>query len=220
MEFLNSLAKLIEAFPGGPAIFGAVLFAALLAASLGAKATMGPDARIGHTVRGVLDAIYLVAGVLAALCLITILALIVLQMLARWTGEVAPGIPEYAGYFMAAASFLAFANALNRGSHIRVSILINAVGPGVRRVLEIWCFGIGAATAWYFVWFCRKFVYWSWKFNDISQGQDKTALWIPQSFVLLGALILAIALTDHLIHLFLSGNHRIKRDLLDQSMGE
>jgi len=176
-----------------------------------------------HVLRGVrsgLDFLYLASGILAALCLIAILCLIVLQMLARWTGEVAPGIPEYAGYFMAAASFLAFANALNRGSHIRVSILLNSVGPGLKRVLEIWCFGIGTAIAWYFVFYAQRFVYWSWKFNDISQGQDKTALWIPQSFVLLGGVILAIALTDHLIHLIVTGNHRIKRDLVDQSMGE
>jgi len=170
--------------------------------------------------RSMLDTLYLGAGVLAALCLIAILLLIVVQMVARWTGEVFPGAPEYAGYFMAAASFLAFANALNRGSHIRVSILINAVGPRVRRVLEIWCFGVGAAIAWYFVGYAQKFVYWSWKFNDISQGQDRTELWIPQSFVLLGAVILAISLTDHLVHLFVSGNHRIKRDLVDQSFGE
>ncbi len=58
-----------------------------------------------------LDGIYKLAGVLAALCLIAILGLIVLQMLARWTGEVFPGAAEYAGYAMAAASFLAFANA-------------------------------------------------------------------------------------------------------------
>ncbi|MCP3970688.1 MAG: TRAP transporter small permease [Rhodobacteraceae bacterium] len=221
MEFLNSVSKLFDAFPGGPAVLGLVIFAVLLAASLGVKATLGPGAeRIGNAVRAVLDTVYLVAGLLAALCLIAILTLIVMQMLARWTGEVAPGIPEYAGYFMAAASFLAFANALNRGSHIRVSILINAVGPNVRRVMEIWCFGIGTAIAWYFVYFARSFVYWSWKFNDVSQGQDRTALWIPQSFVLLGAAILAVALTDNLIHLFLSGNHRIKRDLVDQSFGE
>jgi len=171
-------------------------------------------------IRSVLDFIYLAASVLAALCLISILVLIVLQMAARWTGEVFPGVPEYAGYFMAAASFLAFANALNRGSHIRVSILINAVGPGLRRALEIWCFGVGTAIAWYFVWYARKFVYWSWKFHDISQGQDKTSLWIPQSFVLLGATILAIALTDHLVHLIFTGHHRIRRDLIDQSFGE
>lgn len=171
-------------------------------------------------VRSALEFLYLGAGVLAALCLIAILALIVVQMVARWTGEVFPGAPDYAGYAMAAASFLAFANALNRGAHIRVSILVNAVGPKVRRLINIWCFGIGAAIAWYFVWYGRKFVYWSWKFNDISQGQDRTALWIPQSVMLLGAVIFAIALTDHLVQLILRGDHRIRRDLVDQSFGE
>ena len=160
-----------------------------------------------------LDFIYLAAGVLAALCLIAILFLIVVQMLARWTGEVFPGAPEYAGYAMAAASFLAFGNALNRGAHIRVSILLNALGPKARRVLEIWCFGIGAAVMWYFVYYCQKFVYWSWKFNDISQGQDKTLLWMPQSLMLIGAVILAIALTDNLLNLIVHGHHRIRRDL-------
>ncbi|MCP9481299.1 TRAP transporter small permease [Shimia sp. CNT1-13L.2] len=167
-----------------------------------------------------LDFLYLSAGVLAALSLIAILGLIVVQMLARWTGEVFPGAPDYAGYAMAAASFLAFANALNRGSHIRVSILLNAVPDGLRRWLEIWCFGVGTAVMWYFVWYAQRFVYWSWKFNDVSQGQDRTPLWIPQSVMLLGAVILAIALTDHLLHVIFKGNHRIERDLADQSHGE
>ena len=52
--------------------------------------------------RSGLDFLYLAAGVLAALCLIAILGLIVVQMLARWTGEVFPGAPDYAGYAMAA----------------------------------------------------------------------------------------------------------------------
>lgn len=167
-----------------------------------------------------LDGLYLVSGVMAALCLVAILSLIVVQMVARWTGEVFPGAPDYAGYAMASASFLAFANALNRGAHIRVSILVNAVGPGARRLLNIWCFGIGAAIAWYFVYYAQKFVYWSWKFNDISQGQDKTALWMPQSVMLFGAVVFAIALTDHLLQLIFTGDHRIQRDLVDQSFGE
>ena len=170
--------------------------------------------------RSVLDFIYLAAGVLAALCLIAILTLIVLQMLARWTGEVAPGIPEYAGYFMAAASFLAFANALNRGSHIRVSILVNAVPRTIGRWIDVWCFAIGTAVMWYFVYYGWRFVNFSIMINDISQGQDRTPLWIPQSFMLTGAVIMAIALTDHLVSLLVNGEHRIKRDLVDQSFGE
>jgi TRAP-type C4-dicarboxylate transport system permease small subunit len=170
--------------------------------------------------RRALDALYLGSGILAALCLIAILTLIVVQMVARWTGEVFPGAPDYAGYAMAAASFLAFANALNRGAHIRVSILVNALGPTGRRIINIWCFGIGTLIAWYFVYYAQKFVYWSWKFNDISQGQDRIALWIPQSVMLLGAVIFAISLTDHLVSLIVKGDHRIERDLVDQSFGE
>ena len=113
------------------------------------------------TLRSVLNGLYSAAGFLAALFLIGILSLIVLQMLARWTGEVFPGAPAYVGYCMAAASFFAFANALQRGAHIRVAMLLNVVGDGPRRLLETWCFGIGAVLAWYFVYHATKFVYWS-----------------------------------------------------------
>ncbi len=167
-----------------------------------------------------LDILYNVTGIAAALCLIAILFLIVVQMMARWTGEVFPGAPDYAGYAMASASFLAFASALNKGAHIRVSILVNAVGPPLRRLINIWCFGVGTLIAWYFVYYAYRFVYFSWKFNDISQGQDRTALWIPQSVMLFGAAVLAIALTDHLLALIFKGDHRIKQDTLEQSFGE
>lgn len=167
------------------------------------------------TLRKLLDKLYLAAGILAALCLIAILSLIVLQMTARWTGEVFPGAPNYAGYAMAAASFFAFANALNRGAHIRVSILLNAVPRGPKFLLEIWCFALGSAIAWYFTYYAYWFVYWSWKFSEISQGQDAVHMWIPQSVMVLGGGLLAIALTDNLIHVLLKGDHRIVRDTLE-----
>lgn len=170
-------------------------------------------------IRKSLDFLYAAAGVLAAVCLIAILSLIVVQMIARWTGEVFPGAPNYAGYAMAAASFLAFANALNRGAHIRVSILLNAVAPGPRRLLEIWCFGLGAAIAWYFTYYAYWFVHWSWKFNEISQSQDRVHLWIPQSVMVIGGGLLALALTDNLFHVLFKGKHRMTRDSV-KSHGE
>ncbi|GAA6176263.1 TRAP transporter small permease [Sulfitobacter pacificus] len=169
--------------------------------------------------RRVLDFLYNAAGVIAALCLIAILSLIVAQMIARWTGEIFRGAPDYAGYAMAAASFFAFASALNRGAHIRVSILLNAVSPRLKYILEIWCFSVGAAIAWYFTYYAYWFVYWSWKFKEVSQGQDASLLWIPQSVMVIGGGLLAIALTDNLIHVLLKGNHRIVRDTVE-SHGE
>ena len=170
--------------------------------------------------RKLLDWLYTACGILAAIFLIAILLLIVLQMSARWTGEIFPGAPEYAGYSMAAASFFAFASALNRGSHIRVSIVLNILGRRARRIVDAWCFAIGAALAWYFTYYAYWFVYWSWKFKEISQDQDATLLWIPQSVMVAGGAILAIALTDNLLHVIIRGNHRLTRDLVDQSFGE
>ncbi len=169
-----------------------------------------------RALRRFLDTLYAVSGVAAALCLIAILTLIVVQMLARWTGEVFPGAPDYAGYAMAAASFLAFASALNKGAHIRVSILLNLVGPTARRIINIWCFAIGAVTAWYVTYFAWRFVSFSYKFNDISQGQDRTALWIPQSVMLFGTVVFAIALTDHLLRLIFEGEHGIEQSAVGE----
>lgn len=171
-------------------------------------------------IRRTLDALYLAAGVLGAISLIVILTLIVLQMLARWTGAIFPGAPAYAGYAMASASFFAFANALNRGAHIRVSILLNAVSKPFNRVLEVWCFGLGALIAWYFVYYATRFTYWSWKFNEVSQSQDATALWIPQSVMVIGGAIFAIALTDNLLHVLFKGTHLIERESLEESFAE
>jgi len=172
------------------------------------------------TLRAGLDGMYLAAGMLSAASLVLLLLLVVMQMLARWTGEVFPGAAEYAGYAMAAASFLAFAHALNRGSHIRVSILLNAVSPTFHRLLEIWCFAVGALVMWTFVYFGQKFVFWSWRFNELSQGQDATPLWIPQSFMLLGAFVLAVCLTDHLVSVCLTGRSRIISDTVEQGHAE
>jgi len=172
------------------------------------------------TSRAILDRLYFGCGIVAALFLIGIISLIVIQMLARWTGEVFAGAPDYAGYCMAAASFFAFAHALNRGAHIRVSMLLNVLGPLPRRVMETWCFAIATGLGWYFTYYAIKATYWSWKFHDVSQGQDATPLWIPQTAMVLGSTVFAIALTDHLIHVLVSGDHRIESDVVEQSHGE
>lgn len=165
----------------------------------------------GRGLRRVLDGLYFTAGVIAACCLVTILALIVMQMIARWSGLTFPGATDYAGYFMAGASFFAFAYALNHGAHIRVSILLNAAGRH-RRWLEIWCFGVGALTATYFARYAVKTTYWSHKLKDISQGLDATPIWIPQLAMSAGTILLAIALWDHLIRLLIFGDHGVRAE--------
>lgn len=163
---------------------------------------------IGRALRPILDKVYLAGGIIAALCLIGILFLIVVQMVARWTGEVFVGAPDYAGYCMAASSFLAFAYALNHGAHIRVSLLLNVLGKW-RVIGEIWCFGIGTFLSVFFARYAIKMTWWSYKFGDVSQGQDATPLWIPQMAMVIGTVVLAIAFIDHLVQLIFTGKHGI-----------
>lgn len=176
-------------------------------------------AALARALRRALDGLYFAGGVIAACFLIAILAIIVLQMAARWTGQVFPGSTDYAGYCMAAASFFAFAHALKRGAHIRVSLLLNALGRW-RRYAEIWCFAIASALAGYFAWYAVRAVYWSYKLNDISQGQDATPLWIPQLAMAAGTVLLAIAFVDHLLRLLLSGDHGIRAETVEPAHGE
>ena len=158
--------------------------------------------------RRALDRLYDAGGALAGVCLVAMLGLIVAQMVARWTGETLRGASDYAGYCMAAASFLAFAHALNRGAHIRVGLLLGALGPAAgpgertgraRNVAETGCLVAGAAVSTYLAFYAIRAVHWSWKFGDVSQGQDATPLWIPQTAMAAGAVLLAIAFVDNLV---------------------
>ena len=163
--------------------------------------------------RGFLDRLYKASGVLAAACLLAILGIIVAQMAMRWMSIPFPGSNQYAGYLMAASSFLAFAYALNSAAHIRVSILISALGSK-SYYLELWCMLIGCLASSYLTWFAFKSIYWAVKFHEVSQGQDPTPIWIVQLPVAFGALLLTICFFDNLFSLITKGRDNIRKEQL------
>ncbi|WP_157014788.1 TRAP transporter small permease [Mesorhizobium xinjiangense] len=170
-------------------------------------------------IRRALDALYAAAGVAAAACLVLILVVIVLQMAARWAGVTFPGSAEYAGYLMASASFLAFSSALNAGSHIRVGLFLTALGEK-RFWGELWCLLIASAASTYLAWYAIRAVYWSYKLGDVSQGQDATAIWIPQVPMAAGAVLLAVCFLDNLVTLLVTRNDNIRPGTFDQPGAE
>src|SRR5689334_9597795 len=128
---------------------------------------------------------------------------ILLMVLASVVGRLANfnlrGSDAYAGYCMAAASFLALAHTLKRGEHIRVTLFLERFGGRLRRPLEIWCHLAGVFFCGALAWFSVRLVLQSHEFNDISQGNDATPLWIPQVGMALGAVVLFIAMVDDLV---------------------
>ncbi len=151
--------------------------------------------------RRLLDALYDAAAYLAAFFMIGTLAAILLSVTGRLLDFHVRGTDAYAGYCMAAAAFLALAHTLKRGEHIRVTLLLEHVGARAKRALEIWSHCAGVLLAGALAWFSLRLVWQSHTFNDISQGNDATPLWIPQLAMALGASVLLVAMLDDLVAL-------------------
>lgn len=149
--------------------------------------------------RAFLDRLYNAAGYTAALFLVGTLAMVVTGIAGRLFDFHVPGTDSYAGYCMAAAGFLALAHTLKRGEHIRVTLLIEHVGAGARRALELWSLTVAALLAALFAFYSVRLAYQSWTFHDISTGNDATPLWIPQLAMALGTLVLFLAFVDELV---------------------
>ena len=161
-----------------------------------------------------LDGLYMLAGAISAIFLVAILVIIVLQVAARMLGIHFPGSSDYAGYMMAAASFMAFAYTLNRGGHVRVGLLLGVFGQR-RYIVDTVCHLIGMVFSCLLAWHASNMVYWSWMLGDISQGQDATPLWIVQLPVAIGSIILAICFIDNFVSMLLRRQDNIVADIVE-----
>lgn len=161
--------------------------------------------------RRLLNRLYLASGALAAFFIVAICVVVLLQVGANLldavanvlTGEpvgiVIPSYAEFAGFFLAAASFLALAYTLRRGDHIRVSLLITHLGGGARRLMELGCIAVALAVSAYFAWFMFDLVLESFEYDDVSPGMVPVKLWIPQLSLALGLVVLVVALLDEFV---------------------
>ncbi|MFW6024011.1 MAG: TRAP transporter small permease [Dichotomicrobium sp.] len=163
--------------------------------------------------RAVLDRLYTISGALSALLILAICGVIGLQILFNIITrlriiETSLTIPSYAdisGYLLAAASFLALAYALQRGGHIRVTLVLTMAGPGFRYVADavsLAVCGVISALATYYV---ALMTYQSYVFNDLSPGILAIPVWIAQVPVTLGLAILTVAFADLLIQTLRNG---------------
>lgn len=156
--------------------------------------------------RRALETLYDAAARAAAFFMVGVLLMVLASVIGRLVGFNLRGSDAYAGYCMAAAAFLALAHTLKRGEHIRVNLFLERFGPKVSRALEIWSHAAGSAFCLVLAVFCVRLVWQSHAFNDISQGNDATPLWIPQLAMAAGAIVLAVAMVDDFV-LHVRGRH-------------
>lgn len=146
--------------------------------------------------RRLLDTFYAALMALAALALLACFVCVMLGIADRQFAWGLRGLDAYAGYAIAAALFLALPGTLQRGEHIRVTLVLQRLSPRGAAVLEAWCLAAGAALAGALAWYSVKLVWVSRSTGDVSQGSDATPLWLPQLAMALGCIGLAVAFVD------------------------
>lgn len=154
--------------------------------------------------RKLLDGVYtgsglLSAGLIAAICLL-VTAQVVLNLITKYgpldVNLTIPSYADFAGYMLAASTFLALAYTLTRGGHIRVTMVHKAMSSGLRLITEVMCLALGAAIAGFASYYMYLLTHESYEFGDMSSGIVAIPLYIPQSTVLAGLVILTVALVD------------------------
>ena len=149
--------------------------------------------------RRALGTLYDAAAWVAAFFMVGVLAMVLASVVGRMAGFNLRGSDAYAGYCMAASAFLALAHTLKRGEHIRVNLFLERFGPKVARALELWSHAAGTFFCAVLAVFSVRLAWQSWTFNDVSQGNDATPLWIPQIAMALGAIVLLVAMADDFV---------------------
>lgn len=151
--------------------------------------------------RATLDKLFTVAGYLSGVFMIGTLVTVLLGIVGRLVGFDVPGADAYAGYSMAAGSFLALAYTLRRGEHIRVTLIRNHLRGSARRALELFCHAVAILLSGALAWYSVRLVWQSHEMHDVSQGLDATPLWIPQIAMAAGTVLLFVAFASDFVTL-------------------
>jgi TRAP-type C4-dicarboxylate transport system permease small subunit len=167
---------------------------ALPASRFAANEPAGPGA-----LRKGLDALYLAAGALGAIFIALICVLMVGQSIGRGLGIGMGFVNDVVAWLCAAAAFFTMAHAFKHGDFVRVTLLLESLGPLPRRMLELVSLLVAAAAVGYLAWWACLFTYESWEIHELSQGLLVIPIWVPQLSFALGSLLLLVAVVDELV---------------------
>lgn len=149
--------------------------------------------------RRALDALYLGAGIIAGCFLVVIGALMLLLSLGRQVGFNLRGGDDLTAWSLVAMSFLALAHTFKHGEMIRVGLIVERFSGRARRALELAALTTGTVFLAAFAWYAVTMVQDSWRFGEYAQGALAVPIWIPQTGLAIGVVILLIAFLDELV---------------------
>jgi len=137
-------------------------------------------------------------GWIGAACLVTLTLLMLAEITVRalsnfisWVPADMPFAWEYSSYLMAACFTFGAAMTLRAGGHIRVTLVLGRLEPPARRLLEIFASLIAAVFVGFLSVAMARFAWSSFERGQTSISSD-TMLWVPESVVAFGMVLLAL----------------------------
>lgn len=113
---------------------------------------------------------------------------------------------ELVGYGIGAMSFLALGQSLEKGTLIRMNLLIAGLRPKSlsRLVLELLCIGFGIFSCGMAFWFFTRNVLRNYERGYVSETIAQVPLWLPEAFISAGLAILLLQFVSYFLRV-LSG---------------
>ena len=110
------------------------------------------------------------------------------------------------GYGVAATTFLSAAWALEHGAMIRVTALTNIMRSFAQRVAELFCLVATETIFLFLISYQWHTVHKYWSRGTVGQHYIKIPLWIPESFFLIGLVLLALQICVRLLRILAVGH--------------
>lgn len=142
------------------------------------------------------DKLYLCSGLLSGFFIVVITLLLLAQIIGRFFNFIVPSAEDFAGFALAASTFLGLAYTFREGGHIRVTLVIQRFSPLPRKIQEGMILTLSLALLCYVSYACSFMVYESYIYDEVSYGYVPVPLWIPQVPVAVGAIALSLAVFD------------------------
>ena len=158
-------------------------------------------------------------GWIGAACLIALTSLMLAEITVRalsnfisWVPADIPVAWEYSSYLMAACFTFGAAMTLRAGGHIRVTLVLGRLQPPARRILEIGASLIATVFVGFLAIAMARFAWTAFNSGQTSISSG-TLLWIPESVIAFGMVLLALQFLARFIQAVLGlplEDHRIK----------
>jgi TRAP-type C4-dicarboxylate transport system permease small subunit len=158
--------------------------------------------KIIHRIILTIEQVSLAGGALAAFLLAAIAVLMLTEIFMRsFVGVSLSFSWEYSAYFMATVFFLGAGYTLRAGGHVRVSVLFEWMPQSFGRALDVLATVAGLMISGYAALAVCKLSLLSFERGTTSFTPTRTLLWVPQSLVALGLVILAAQFVARLLRL-------------------